>query len=257
MGAHPSKIRLQNIAGRFLFPTGIPMVNADRVRFTLNANDWITRIMLKEGGYESGSTALAKKILTKGGLFIDIGANFGLFTCMAAHNNDKVKVWAVEPNYKVIDNLLHNIQLNDLEKRVMVFNAAISNKMQWVTMDQPAKDNLGTNVTKAGVQGLLSILSCSLEFLLKENNITKIELIKIDIEGNEFEILEHFPFDIYQVKNIILEFNHLSHVSFGTMRNFFISKNFKGYTTTGVELLNREQEIPENNIWFVNQNAFE
>lgn len=255
MGAHPSKVRVQNIAGSVLFSKGISVVNSDEVKFKLKANDWITRIIMKEGGYETGSTALAKKLLANGGLFIDIGANFGLFTCVAAHNNDKVKVLAVEPNYKVLGSLINNIQLNGLEERVRIFNAAISNKLQWVTMDQPAKDNLGTTVTKAGSQGLLSILSCPLEFLFKENNIKIAELIKIDIEGNEFEILENFPFDIYQVKNIILEFNHLSHISFDKMRDFFISKNFKSYTITGLELLNGEQEIPENNIWFVNQNS--
>ncbi|MBS1737023.1 MAG: FkbM family methyltransferase [Bacteroidetes bacterium] len=257
MGPHPSRVRLQNIAGSFLFSKGISMVNSDKVKFTLKANDWITRIILKEGGYEAGSTTLAKKILDKGGLFIDIGANFGLFTCVVAHSNDKIKVLAVEPNYKVIANLIHNIQLNGLEKRVIVFNAAISNKLQWVTMDQPAKDNLGTTVTRAGCQGLLSILSCPLEFLFRENNIKVADLIKIDIEGKEFEILENFPFDVYQVKNIILEFNHLSHISFDKMRDFFITKNFKSYTITGVELVNVGQEIPENNIWFVNQNTSE
>lgn len=257
MVTHPSKVRLQNIIGRFFFSNGISMINSDGVRFTLKANDWITRIILKEGGYETGSTALAKNILDKGGLFIDIGTNFGLFTCIVAHSNDKVKVLAVEPNYKVLGSLIHNIHLNDLEKRVMIFNVAISDKLQWVTMEQPAKDNLGTTVTKAGAQGLLSILSCPLEFLFKENNLTVADLVKIDIEGNEFEILENFPFDVYEVKNIILEFNHLSHISFGTIRDFFISKNFRSYTITGEELLNVEQEIPENNIWFVNQNSFE
>lgn len=255
MGPHPSKVRVQNMAGSILFSKGISVINADEVKFTLKANDWITRIIMKEGGYETRSTALAKKLLANGGLFIDIGANFGLFTCVAAHNNHKVKVLAIEPNYKVLGSLINNIQLNGLEKRVMVFNAAISNKLQWVTMDQPAKDNLGTTVTKAGEQGLLSILSCPLEFLFRENNIKVADLIKIDIEGNEFEILENFPFDIYHVKNIILEFNHLSQISFDTMRDFFITKNFKSYSVNGLELVNGEQEIPENNIWFVNQNV--
>jgi FkbM family methyltransferase len=255
VGPHPSKVRLQNIAGRLFFSNGISLANPDKVKFSLKANDWITRIILKEGGYETGSTALAKRLLADGGLFIDIGANFGLFTCVVAHNNDKVKVLAVEPNYKVLGSLINNIQLNGLEAKARVFNAAISNKLQWVTMDQPAKDNLGTTVTKAGAQGLLSILSCPLEFFFKENNIKVAELIKIDIEGNEFEILEKFPFDIYHVNNIILEFNHLSHINFDTMKDFFTSKNFKSYTIDGLELVNDEQEIPENNIWFVNQNV--
>lgn len=255
MNGHPSKIRFQNLAGKYFYGNGISIVNEDKISFKLMANDWITRVILKEGHYENGSIQLAKKLLANGGIFLDIGANFGLFTCILAKDNDRVQVLSVEPNYQMIGKLIDNIKLNDLENRVMVFNAAISAKLQWVTMEQRAADNLGTTVTRTGSNGLLSILSCTLEFLFKENNIKVAELIKIDIEGNEFEILENFPFDEYQLNNIILEFNHLSHISFDKMRDFFMMKNFKSYTIHGVELVNAEQEIPENNIWFVNQNS--
>lgn len=253
LGSHPSKIRLQNLAGKYFFRNGVSVVNEEKVKFKLMANDWITRIILREGNYESGSTQLAKRLLSKGGLFIDIGANFGLFSCIVAKGNEEVKVISIEPNYQMIGRLIDNIQLNSLEERVMVLNAAISNRLQSVTMEQPAKDNLGTTVTRAGTPGLLSILSCPLEFVFKENNITVAELIKIDIEGNEFEILEYFPFDTIYIKNIILEFNHLSHVSFEQLRSFFLSKGFSCRSITGEELINEKQEIPENNIWFANQ----
>ena len=257
MGNHPSKVRIQNIWGSLFFSGGILMKNEQGLQFRLAANDWITRIFLKEGGYETGSTALARKLLSTGGIFIDIGANFGLFTCIAAYRNELVKVCCVEPNYKVLPALLGNLHLNGLENKVKVFNAAMSGRLQWVTMAQPATDNLGTTVTRAGSEGLLSILSCPLQMLLEENKITGAELVKIDIEGNEFDILEQFPFERYHLKNIILEFNHLSRISFHELRIFFISKDFKSYTINGVELLNADQEIPENNIWFVHQNTAE
>lgn len=256
MKGHPSKVRIQNLVGKYFFKNGISMMNADNVSFNLRANDWITRIMLMEGDYEKGSTGLAKRLLEKGGLFIDIGANFGLFTCTVAAGNHSVKAIPVEPNYQMIGSLIDNIKLNGLEGRVMVFNAAISNQIQCVSMIQPATNNLGATATKAGATGLLSILSCPLDFLFRENNIEVAELIKIDIEGNEFEILENFPFELYKVNNIILEFNHLSHISFDKLRDFFLAKGFKCYTITGEELLDAEQEIPENNIWFKNQNIF-
>ena len=253
MGNHPSKVRVQNIWGSLFFSSGILMKDEQGLQFRLAANDWITRIFLKEGGYETGSTTLARKLLSTGGIFIDIGANFGLFTCIAAYRNDLVTVCCVEPNYKVLPALLENLHLNGLENKVKVFNAALSGKPQWVTMAQPATDNLGTTVTRAGSEGLLSILSCPLQMLLDENKIRAAELVKIDIEGNEFQILENFPFEQYEIKNIILEFNHLSKISFENLNVFFISKNFKCYTITGKELFSAADEIPENNIWFVNQ----
>lgn len=256
MKGHRSKIRIQNLAGKYFFGSGISVLNDDKVHFKLQANDWITRTILKDGNYEPNSTQLAKRLLNNGGIFIDIGANFGLFSCIVAKQNLGIKVLSIEPNYQMIERLIQNIRLNFMENRVQIFNTAISKKLQWVTMEQPASDNLGTTATRAGQQGLLSILSCPLEFLFKENNIKVAELIKIDIEGNEFEILEDFPFNLYFVKNIILEYNHLSQISFGKIRDFFISQNFKCFTIFGEELINEEQSIPENNIWFENQNTY-
>ncbi len=253
MKSHPSKIRLQNFIGKHFFKNGILVFNSDGVKFRLMANDWITRIILIEGNYESGSTQLAKKLLSNGGLFIDIGANFGLFSCIVAKGNEKVKVISVEPNYQMMGRITDNIKLNDLQHRVMIFNTAVSNKIQWVTMEQPMDGNLGTTVTRAGKNGLLSILSCPLEFILKENNIISVDLVKIDIEGNEFQVLENFPFDRFYIKNIILEFNHLSNISFEKLKNFFTEKGFNCFSINGKELLNDKQDIPENNIWFANQ----
>ena len=253
MFSHPSKIRIQNFIGKYFFSKGIQLKNEDGVMFNLDANDWITRIMLMESGYEIDSTTLAKKILSNGGLFMDVGANFGLFTCIAAHNNDKVRAISIEPNYKVIGRLLNNIMQNRLEERTQVLNTAVTQVFQLVTLEQPASDNLGTTLTRTDKKGLLTILSCSLEFICKENNAGIIELLKIDIEGNEFEIIKDFPFDQYTIKNIILEFNQLSKISFEELRNFFITNGFKSYTVTGEELLDDKKEIPEKNIWFVNQ----
>ena len=253
MRTHPTKIRVQNIIGKTLFTKGITLKNENGVSFILEANDWITRIILREGNYESGSTDLASRLLQSGGSFLDIGANFGLFTCMAAHKNKKINVLAVEPNYKILKNLIDNVQRNYLEDRVHIINSAISKKFQPVTLMQPASDNLGTTVAKPGIMGPLSILSCPLEFIFKEYNLSVVDLLKIDIEGNEFEVLEDFPFEKYEVKNILMEFNHLSKRSFEEIKSFFCSKNFKCYSISGIELFTEYQEIPENNIWFVNQ----
>lgn len=251
--SHPGKIRIQNIIGKKFFAKGISLKNEEGVSFKLDTNDWITRIMLREGEYEFASTALAQNILKNGGLFIDVGANFGLFTCITASNNESVKVLAIEPNHKVIQRLLDNITINGLQERVKVINTAVSKKNQLLSMEQPVSNNLGTTVTKPDINGYLSILSCSLEFICTEYKTETVDLIKIDIEGNEFDILENFPFEKYAVKNIILEFNHLSKISFEDLASFFEGKGFKSYTIYGDALIKKHQGIPENNIWFVNQ----
>lgn len=254
MPGHPGKIRVQNIIGKVLFSKGILVKNDQGVLFKLDANDWITRIILKEGDYESGSTMLAKKILKDGGFFLDVGANFGLFTCIGAYDNEKLKVISVEPNRKIISQLLDNIRINGLDDNVKLVNAAVSNQFQLVSLEQPASDNIGTSVTRIDHNAQLLIMSCPLEFICNHYGLTEIELLKIDIEGNEFDILENFSFNNYLVKNIILEFNHLSPISFKVLLSFFEIKGFKGYSVFGELLIDDKQGIPENNIWFVNYN---
>ena len=251
--SHPAKIRIQNLIGRNVFTKDIEIQNENGVKFHLDANDWITRTILMDGNYEHLSTTLAKKLLTDGGIFMDIGANFGLFTCIVAKDNEKVHVIAIEPNYQMIPKLLNNLRSNSLEQRVQVRNVAIGSQLEFVTLEQPASDNAGTMQTIAVKNGLLSILSCPLEYICNDAELTIIHLIKIDIEGSEFEVFKKFPFHKYHVKNIIMEFNHLSPINFFDLQKFFGEIGFECLSVKGI-LLHSEDNIEENNIWLRNRN---
>lgn len=248
-GSHPSKVRIQNLLGQSGIINPVLIRNEQGVVFSLPANDWITRIMLKEGNYEAGSVELATAIMQHGGNMIDIGANFGLYSCAVAVASRLANIIAIEPNFKMIPFLLNNIRLNDAGKSIKIFNTAITSAPGFVTMQQPAADNLGTTQTREGSVGLLNIGSNTLEQLLEYNHIQEVELIKIDIEGNEFAVFNHFDFLKFKVNNIILEFNHLSPVSLPELLEFFSHKGFAAFTTEG-NPLPEAQLIPENNIWF-------
>lgn len=244
-------MRIQNMIGKYFFKHGIRLKNNEGVLFQLPANDWITRIMLMEGGYEKDSVALAAGLMKNGGTFIDIGANFGLYSCTVGAMNRSVKIVAADPNYKIIPLLLANIRLNKTEQQTAVFTTAIAHAATFVTMEQPAADNMGTTQTKQGGTRLLNVPACSLQQLLEANDIETAVLIKIDIEGNEFGVFEHFDFKRYFIGNIILEFNHLSPVSFETLLRFFQQNGFIALDVHGAPVTG-ETEIWENNIWFKN-----
>lgn len=249
LGNHPAKVRLQNWMGRTFFRKGILLKNDSGVLFRLPANDWITRIMLMEGGYEAQSLQLASSILKNGGVFVDIGANFGLYSCTVSKACNHLKIIAVDPNYKIIPTLLQNITLNQAEAMISVFNTAIAGRATFVTLAQPAADNLGTTQTKTGSIGLLNIGSSTLQNLLQANNITNVTLVKIDIEGNEFSVFEHFEFEKFNIENILLEYNHLSPVPFTNLVSFFKGNGYKALDING-NLLHADSLISENNIWF-------
>jgi FkbM family methyltransferase len=251
--AHPSKIRIQNFLGRMLFPKGIKVSNEEGVVFGLDANDWITRELLERGNYETLSLVQAKKILQNGGTFVDVGANFGLYTCTLAQQNKTTRAYAIEPNYQVLSRLISNIRLNRMEDRVHIFNAAVTDTFQVVFLELPAANNLGSTVASLQNTGGLAVMSCSLAYIAEVNNIQKIDLLKIDIEGNEFVVLEKFPFDKIPVSNIILEFNFLSKISFEQLKAFFDERGFDFFTVEGNPIIGKPEEIPENNIWIKNR----
>lgn len=250
---HPFKIRIQNLLGRYFFAKGITVVNETGTKFCLTANDWITRTILLEGEYEATSLKLSKKLLEKGGVFIDVGANFGLYTCLVAENKN-VHVYSVEPNYMVMPALLNNVAMIE-KSNVTVLNVALSNDAQFVGFNLTNSNNLGMASFQVSKKAAFSVLSCSLEFIFQSQQLTSAELIKIDVEGNEFNIIEKFPFHHFYVKNFIIEFNDLSQISLASLINFFEGKGFKSYDILGGELHKVASNIPENNVWFVNQST--
>jgi FkbM family methyltransferase len=250
-GNHPFKVRIQNLLGKHLFGKGISVVNNTGTRFCLLANDWITRTMLLNGEYEGESIKLSEKLLENGGIFIDIGANFGLYSCILSANKN-VRVYAIEPNYIVVPALLQNVALNRRDN-VTVLNAALSNDVQFVGFSLENPNNLGMASFEVKNNASFSVLSCPLKYIFESQKILTAELIKIDIEGNEFDVLKNFPFDKYEVKNILLEYNCLSKSSLQELADFFYLRGFIMQNIKGKQVNNILEGIPENNLWLVNR----
>ena len=250
---HPSKVRIQNFVGRHFFKEGLKVKAHTGTVLQLRPNDWISRMILLQDGYEQTSVRLAKDLLKDGGVFIDIGANFGLYTCSVSENAN-VYVYAVEPNYMVVPQLLENVRLNK-RGNVKILNTALSDQSRFVSFDLPQADNLGSASFNAKHKATLSILSCSLNFIFESQQIKTADLMKIDIEGNEFDVLENFSFETYTVKNILLEFNELSGFSFEKLFLFFTGKGFTLQDIYGNLLNCRTASVPENNLWLVNTSS--
>lgn len=246
---HPAKIRIENIIGSIFFKKGIQISNKDGVIFQLEANDWMTRIIIEEGCYEEKSILLAQTILANGGVFFDIGANFGLFSCLLS-KQPNVKTYSFEPNYNVVGNLIRNIQINKIDGNTTVVNTAMSDKSRLVNFFVPQEENKGTGKYEAANPGRSNIgiyvSTVSLEDTINYLAIPYITLIKIDIEGNEMDVLGAFDFKKIPVYNIIMEFKGHSTISFQELKSFFESQN---YTVKNIDgnLVEDENDIIEDN----------
>jgi FkbM family methyltransferase len=127
---------------------------------------------------------------------LDIGANIGLHSLiMAQELSDKGKIYAFEPSKKTYDALVENIKLNNLSDKVVPFNLALSNKAETLFLAAPEADNIAEADQDAynsihHVQNKKgnaeTIDAVTLDSFIEKENIKKIDLIKIDIEGAEF-----------------------------------------------------------------------
>lgn len=84
--------------------------------------------LLADGVYERYQTELFKQIIRPGMVVIDIGANFGYYTLLAArllHN--KGSVIAFEPDPRNYELLLNNVRVNGYTN-VIAIKKAVSNK---------------------------------------------------------------------------------------------------------------------------------
>lgn len=126
------------------------------------------------------------------GTFVDIGANAGYYSLMAARHGDR-KIIAIEPNPIMLSRLRFNIAANHLGDRITVIAAAAgaSEGEMKLHLDNA---NLGASSGLRGQAGQqeTTVPVMTLIKILQMTQTGQIHAMKIDVEGMESEIL--FPF---------------------------------------------------------------
>ena len=134
-------------------------------------------------------------------VFWDIGANIGLYSIYSVLRHENVSTISFEPSTSNLRVLSRNISINNLENKIKILSAPLSNKEnQFLTMNEGdfveggALNTFGENYDFAGElfdsKMKYKILGTTIKNLL-DNNILEIpNYIKIDVDGIEHLILE-------------------------------------------------------------------
>src|SRR5207302_8939995 len=121
---HPSKIRVVRWLVRKLAAGRIRVRYARGAAIAIDPADYIGWAIFKTGHYEPASLSLALRIVGKEpGLFVDVGANFGWYTCAVAALAGS-SVISIEPDCENCASLRANIAHNRFGN-VVVFNGAV------------------------------------------------------------------------------------------------------------------------------------
>lgn len=148
------------------------------------------------GSYEISTIETIKKILKKGDVFIDVGANIGYVSAIALGVVGKEgSVHSFEPVPKYF-NRLKNIAVKNLEYIHVANQYALGEREGTAKISVTNLDNIGWNTMVPGgmsdetTKEKIEVPVKRLDVYIKEKSLGRISLIKIDTEGFEFPVLK-------------------------------------------------------------------
>ena len=164
---------------------------------------------------------------------VDIGASTGVFTLCAAATAPAARIYAYEPASGYYSVLVDNITLNGMAARIRPCNAAV------------ASDNNGRRLNLIGrsffFPSLIAesdctaapaeqVASTTLTEIIKTNRLQRIDLLKIDCEGAEYEVLYSTPPESLQrIGRLRMEYHNLDASSrhVGALSAFLVENGFR------------------------------
>jgi len=141
----------------------------------------------------------------EGDVVVDVGFNYGIFSLGALYNGAS-KIYGLEPN-KHVYNIVKDLYPE--QNKVKIYPFAVAGKNETITF------NVGHNTLASSMVGNVEDYKESYEvkcvnlydFLLF-NDIKKIDFLKIDCEGTEYDIFNGIPDDYFKtIKKIHVEFH--------------------------------------------------
>jgi FkbM family methyltransferase len=163
--------------------------------------DYIQARILHFGFYEPNISALIESILQKGDVFLDIGANIGYHSLLASKlvgaEGAVIAIEASPSNFAILS--LH-IRENHA-RNVRIINKAASDAPSSVIIYRGLPGNIGTATTikSRGYNEEGIVESIPVDHILTCEELSRLRLIKMDIEGGELPVLRRFlqTMDLY------------------------------------------------------------
>lgn len=143
----------------------------------------------------------------EGASFVDVGANIGLYSVYAGARG--ARVLAIEPGPENIFTLIRNVQLNNLSHQINLCFSPIGHRDgELVLIQQSTMEPGGARLTALHRQddAVISWQSSirTLDSLCAEQDFWP-DFLKVDIDGNEIELVRGAEKVIRRAKQILLE----------------------------------------------------
>lgn len=157
---------------------------------TLNLTDYTQRKIYFRA-FEQREKRFVTAVIKSNMTVVDVGANVGFFSCIAASKMKIGKIIAFEPVHETFKSLESNIDFKFFD----AFNLAVSDVSGVARMvnDHDSKDlsngfyrvlEKNDDMTES-----IEVDVCRLDEMLQQLGIDRVHLLKIDVEGHELRVL--------------------------------------------------------------------
>lgn len=173
-------------------------------------------------------------------VIIDAGANIGLFSRLCLKKRPDANIYAIEPegnNYKVLKSNINEYAVKTYRCGVWPKNC----KLKVIPRDT---GDWGFIVREADGNENSAIDAISLNSLINENNLNRIDLLKMDVEGSEYEIFSSDDLGWLELcRAIVIEtHDHIVKGSDELVNKILLDKGFTKYVYDENQLFIRNKE---------------
>jgi FkbM family methyltransferase len=154
------------------------------------------RLLFTPQYFDAGELKILTSRIKDGFTFIDVGSNVGwyaLFLAREAGPAVSTRILAVEPQPEIFDRLIYNIRQNP-SCTIKAVDCAVADKTGELTLflDPLNRGEASLKIVNSSQTDAIRVPAVTLLDLLAREGLTRVDAIKLDVEGAEDLVLDPF-----------------------------------------------------------------
>ena len=164
---------------------------APNTRLKLKPKDVGHQVIAFCGFYELELTRKIVALAKEGGVFVDVGANYGYFSCLWAATNPENRVIAFEASPRNMSALRNNITNNNLQSCVDIYDIALGKEVGNLPFSFMSEEQTGWGgLSLKDEINTINVPVVTLDQFWTETSYSTIDVLKIDTEGADTWVLQ-------------------------------------------------------------------
>jgi FkbM family methyltransferase len=182
----PRTLRRHRLMKAWMAMTGEEPLQLVRIRDQYfgyaDMTDGFLRLIVIDGNFEREFFEMADAFLSGGGVFLDVGANFGLLSCgLAGRHGSRVQFHLFEPNRALVEWINRSIARYPATK-CKINCVAVSDRDGFISFLVNEGQSGASHISQEGGEQIRSV---TMDDYLDREKIAAVALMKMDIEGYE------------------------------------------------------------------------